>query len=168
LLSFKSCSFSPDVSSKASSIAVRAKSRKSGDAISVAHNLFSKLQKLQHWSSRMQQRSDKWRNRMELSRLIVQTWHSTPHSTLPPSQILSGHGLTSSKPWNRSSWVVMVISHAKGRPAPHRSPAYDRTLWQIFLNFSPFCVIQTVIGTPSQAVHIIFEMKSQRTSQKKQ
>jgi hypothetical protein len=64
--------------------------------------------------------------------------------------------------------VVMVISHAKGRPAHHRSPAYDQTVWQIFLKFSPFCAIQTVIGAPSQAVHIIFEMKSQRTSQKKQ
>ncbi len=37
---------------------------------------------------------------------------------------------------------------------------------RIFLNSSPFWVIQNVLGSPSQALQIIFEMESQKTSQK--
>jgi type III secretory pathway component EscS len=46
-------------------------------------------------------------------------------------------------------------------------PAYDRTLWLIFLNSSPFLVIQNVIGAPSQALQTIFKMQRQRTSPKR-
>jgi hypothetical protein len=53
-----------------------------------------------------------------------------------------------------------------GKLAHHRPLAYHQTLWQIFLNSSPFWVTYNVIGAPSQALQIIFEMQSQRNSQK--
>jgi hypothetical protein len=47
--------------------------------------------------------------------------------------------------------------------AHHWTLAYHQTLWQIFLNSSPFWMIWNIVGQPSQALKMIFEM--QRSSQ---
>jgi hypothetical protein len=54
-----------------------------------------------------------------------------------------------------------------GLLAHHRTLAYHRTLWQIFLNSSQFGVIKNVIGAPSQTLQIILAIQSQRSSPKR-
>ncbi len=56
--------------------------------------------------------------------------------------------------------MKLLADPAECKPAHLRSPAYDQTLWQIFLNSSPFSVISNVIGAPSQALQMILEMQT--------
>jgi len=59
--------------------------------------------------------------------------------------------------------------------AHHQLPAYDQTLWQIFLNSSPFksqffSILSDLkcYWSAFSSLPIIFQMQSQRTNQKEQ